>query len=82
MSGQGDHFVRTNFWFASHFDRTCTLLMDMNLFIFLLQYIIHLMSDPEGNSSYFRFPESPGVFRDEVEGSFFNPSNNYVLVIR
>lgn len=36
MSGQGDHFVRTNFWFASHFDRTCTLLMDMNLFIFLL----------------------------------------------
>ena len=56
--------------------------MDMNLFIFLLQYIIHLMSDPEGNSSYFRFPESPGVFRDEVEGSFFNPSNNYALVIR
>ena len=36
MSGQGDHFVRTNFWFASHFDRSCTLLMDMNLFIFLL----------------------------------------------
>ena len=36
MSGQGDHFVRTNFWFASHFDRSCTLLMDMNLFVFLL----------------------------------------------
>ena len=43
---------------------------------------MHLMSDPEGNSSYFRFPESPDVFRDEVEGSFFNTSNNYALVIR
>ena len=36
MSGQGDHFVQTDFWFASHFDRTCTLLMDLNLFIFFL----------------------------------------------
>ena len=36
MSGQGDHFVQTDFCFASHFDRTCTLLMDLNLFIFFL----------------------------------------------
>ena len=28
--------------------------------------IIHLMSDPEGNS-YYCFPESPDVSRDEVE---------------
>ena len=30
---------------------------------------IHLMSDPEGNSSKFCFPESPDVSRDEVEGN-------------
>ena len=31
-------------------------------------YIIHLMSDPEGNSQ-FCFPEGPDVSRDEVEGT-------------
>ena len=30
--------------------------------------IIHLMSDPEGNSK-FCFPESPDVSRDEAEGN-------------
>ena len=34
MSGQGDHFVQTDFWFASYFDRTCTLLIDLNLLIY------------------------------------------------
>ena len=29
---------------------------------------MHSMSDPEGNS-YFCFPESPDVSRDEVEGN-------------
>ena len=46
MSGQGDHFVRTNFWFVSHFDRTCTLLMDLNLFIFLLFKLLCLNYAP------------------------------------
>ena len=31
-------------------------------------YILHLMSDPEGNSQ-FCFPESPDVSRDDVKGT-------------
>ena len=34
--------------------------------------IIHLMSDPEGNSK-FCFPESPYVSLDEVEGNIRTP---------
>ena len=38
MSGQGDHFVRTNFWFASHFDRTCTLHANGSEFIYIFTF--------------------------------------------
>ena len=46
MSGQGDHFVQTNSWFASHFEWTCTLLMDLNLFIFFLFKLLCLNYPP------------------------------------
>ena len=46
MSGQGDHFVRTNSWFASNFEWTCTLLMVFNLFIFFLFKLLCLNYPP------------------------------------
>ena len=49
MSGQGDHFVWTNSWFASHFEWTCTLLMDLNLLIFFLFKLLCLNYPPALN---------------------------------
>ena len=42
MSGEGDHFAQTNSWF----EWTCTLLMDLNFFIFFLFKLLRTIYPP------------------------------------